>query len=42
MLMARFLSEIEKVCEERGLLKKDLARMIGTSAKLYYPAFQGA
>ena len=41
MLMARFLSEIEKVCEERGLLKKDLARMIGTSPSYITQLFRG-
>lgn len=41
MLMARFLSEIEKVCEERGLLKKDLAKMIGTSASYITQLFRG-
>ena len=41
MLMAGFLSEIEKVCEERGLLKKDLARMIGTSPSYITQLFRG-
>jgi ribosome-binding protein aMBF1 (putative translation factor) len=41
MLMTGFLSEIEKVCEERGLLKKDLANMIGTSASYVTQLFRG-
>jgi len=41
MLMARFLSQIEKVCEERSLLKKDLAKMIGTSASYITQLFRG-
>ena len=41
MPMAGFLSEIEKVCEERGLLKKDLAKMIGTSPRNITKLFRG-
>lgn len=41
MLTARFLSEIEKVCKQRGLLKKDLAKMIGTSASYITQLFRG-
>ena len=41
LLMATFLSEIEKICEERGLLKKDLAKMIGTSASYITQLFRG-
>jgi transcriptional regulator with XRE-family HTH domain len=41
MLMARFLTEIEKVCEERGLLKKELAQRIGTSASYITQLFRG-
>ena len=39
--MTSFLSEIEKVCEERGLLKKDLAGMIGTSPSYITQLFRG-
>ncbi len=41
MLMTGFLSGVEKVCEERGLLKKDLASMIGTSASYVTQLFRG-
>lgn len=41
ILMTGFLSEIEKVCEERGLRKKDLASMIGTSASYVTQLFRG-
>jgi transcriptional regulator with XRE-family HTH domain len=37
----RFISEIEKLCDERGLLRKDLAKDLGTSASYITQLFRG-
>jgi ribosome-binding protein aMBF1 (putative translation factor) len=41
MLMFRFLSEVERVAEERKLKKKDIAKMIGTSPSYVTQLFRG-
>jgi len=41
MLMHRFLSEIEKICEEQNITKKELAEKIGTSASYITQIFRG-
>jgi len=41
MLMYRFLSEIEKLSDEKNLSRKDLARSIGTSASYITQLFRG-
>ncbi|MEK6480865.1 helix-turn-helix transcriptional regulator [Catalinimonas sp. 4WD22] len=41
MLMFRFLSEVERVAEEKNLKKKDLAKMIGTSPSYVTQLFRG-
>ena len=40
-ISARFLSEIDKLCEERGLLKKDLAQHLNTSRSYITQLFRG-
>lgn len=42
MISYRILSEIEKVCEERKIKKKDLAEMVGTSKSYITQLFTGA
>jgi len=41
LLMYRFLSEVEKISEERGITRKELARMIGTSASFITQLYTG-
>ncbi len=41
MLSAKFLSEIERIRQERGILKKELAEMIGTSPSHITQLFRG-
>ena len=41
VLSAKFLSEIERMCQERNILKKDLAEMIGTSPSHVTQLFRG-
>ena len=41
MLMAKFLSDVEIICKERGILKKDLAKQIGTSASYLTQLYRG-
>jgi ribosome-binding protein aMBF1 (putative translation factor) len=41
MLMHRFLSEIQKMMEEKGMTKKKLASDIGTSASFITQLFRG-
>ncbi len=41
LLSAKFLSEIEKVRQERGILKKEIAEMIGTSPSHVTQLFRG-
>ena len=41
LLMYRFLSEVEKISEERGISRKELAQMIGTSPSFITQLFQG-
>jgi transcriptional regulator with XRE-family HTH domain len=41
MIMYRFLSEIERISEENGLNRKDLATLIGTSASFLTQLFRG-
>jgi len=41
LLMYRFLSEVEKISEERGISRKELAQMIGTSPSFVTQLFQG-
>jgi len=41
MIMYRFLSEIERISEENGLNRKDLAALIGTSASFLTQLFRG-
>ncbi len=41
MLSAKFLSEIERIRQERGILKKELAEMIGTSPSHVTQLFRG-
>lgn len=41
VLSAKFLSEIERVCQEQDILKKDLAEMIGTSPSHVTQLFRG-
>jgi transcriptional regulator with XRE-family HTH domain len=42
MVMYRFLSEVERLCEERGINKKQLAQKIGTSASFITQLFRGS
>ena len=41
MIMYRFLSEIEYVIEEKGLKRKDIAKMIGTSPSYITQLYRG-
>ena len=41
LLMYRFLSEVEKIAEERGISRKELAGMIGTSPSFITQLFTG-
>ena len=41
MLGFRFLSEIERISEDRGLKKKDFAKIIGTSPSYITQLFRG-
>lgn len=41
MLMYRFLSEVEKICDEKEISKKELAAKIGTSASYITQLFRG-
>jgi transcriptional regulator with XRE-family HTH domain len=41
LLMYRFLSEIDKVTGERGINRKELARLAGTSASYITQLYQG-
>lgn len=41
MLSARFLSAVEQVCQNRNILKKDLAQMIDTSPSYITQLFRG-
>ncbi len=41
VLSAKFLSEIERIRHERGILKKELAEMIGTSPSHVTQLFRG-
>jgi len=42
MVMYRFLSEVERVAEERRINRKELARLIGTSASYITQLFRGS
>lgn len=42
MISYRILSEVERVCEERKLKKKDLAQKIGTSKSYITQLFRGS
>ena len=42
MISYRILSEVEKLCDEKGLKKKDLAEMTGTSKSYITQLFTGA
>jgi transcriptional regulator with XRE-family HTH domain len=41
LLMYRFLSEIEKITNERGINRKQLAKLAGTSASFITQLYQG-
>jgi len=41
MIMFKFLSEVQKVMEEKNINKKELAKMIGTSASFVTQIFRG-
>ena len=41
ILMFRFLGEVDKICRERGIQRKDLAFHTGTSASYITQLFQG-
>ena len=41
LLMYRFLSEVEKISEERGISRKELAKMIGTSPSFITQLYRG-
>lgn len=41
LLMAKFLSELNPVIEEKGLKRKELAEMIGTSASYLTQLYRG-
>ena len=41
MISFRILSEVEKVCETKGIKKKDLAELIGTSRSYITQLFRG-
>jgi transcriptional regulator with XRE-family HTH domain len=42
MISYRILSEVEKICEERDIKMKELARMVNTSASYITQLFRGA
>jgi Helix-turn-helix len=42
MISYRILSEVEKVCEEKKINKKELATMVGSSASYITQLFRGA
>lgn len=42
MLSTKFLSEIERVCQNNKILKKELAGMIGTSPSFITQLFRGS
>jgi|GEM_PF-298491 len=42
MISYRILSEVEKVCEEKKIKKKDLAEMVGTSRSYITQLFRGS
>lgn len=41
MIMAQFLSEIEQILNDRQIKRKDLAKMIGTSASFITQLYRG-
>ena len=41
MIMYRFLSEVENICERENISKKELAKRIGTSASYVTQLFRG-
>lgn len=41
MISFRVLAQVEKVCEERGIKKSDLAAMVGTSKSYITQLFRG-
>lgn len=41
MISYRILSEVEKICEEKGIKKKDLAKLVDTSASYITQLFRG-
>ncbi|MDB5246423.1 MAG: helix-turn-helix domain protein [Segetibacter sp.] len=41
MISYRFLSEVEKICEEKNIKKKDLAEALGTSRSYITQLFRG-
>jgi hypothetical protein len=41
MISYRILSEVEKICDEKNIKKKDLAEMIGTSRSYITQLFRG-
>src|SRR5450759_4016080 len=41
LLMYRFLSEIDKITSERGINRKELAKLAGTSASYITQLYQG-
>jgi len=42
MLMYRFLSEVERITDERNILRKDLAAMIGVSPSYITQLYRGS
>lgn len=42
LIMYRFLSEVERICEEENINRKQLAQKIGTSASYITQLFQGS
>jgi plasmid maintenance system antidote protein VapI len=41
MISYRILSEVEKICDEKGIKKKELAKMVDTSASYITQLFRG-
>ena len=41
MISYRFLSQVEKICEEKNIKKKDLADILGTSRSYITQLFRG-
>lgn len=41
MIMYRFLSEVEKICEQKNLSRKDLAKMLDTSPSYITQLYRG-